>query len=572
MYILGIGGWSHDASACLIKDGLVVGAAQEERFTRVKHQGGLPYHAISYCLSEAGISLEDVDHIGFYVIPWKSFRKNLVNSIATIPRDPTIGAYGLFQEVRDKGQILVDFHSLNSRITADRSALFTDSCALLRKVRCLDHHMTHAAGVYLTSPFDRSAILTVDGMGEWTTTGFYIGEGTRIRRLKEICAPHSLGAFYTQVTRYLGFEAGEDEYKVMGLASYGEPTYYDFFSKMVERLPQGGYRLNLAFFDRGMVRRDFSPAVYKVLGPPRRKGQPVEKRHQDIATSAQRVLEDVVMHMTEYLHNVTNADYLCLSGGVALNSVMNGRLAAEGHYKAIHVSPAAGDLGTAYGCAFYIYNTLLNEPRVYVEEHAYYGPEYSDAVIQETLSQFKLKYERVENVAKTVAELLADEKVVGWFQGRMEWGPRALGSRSILADPTRADMKDVVNQLVKRREEFRPFAPSVLEEKSAEYFDLKQPSPFMAMVCNVHPDKRDKIPAVTHVDGTARIQTVSQKHNPLYWQVIHEFGKITGVPVVLNTSFNVRGEPIICSPADAVRCFFSTGLDYLAIGSYLVRK
>ncbi len=561
MYILGMAGYFHDAAACLVHDGQLIAAAEEERFTRVKHQSGIPHKAISYCLGEAGITLDQVDYIGFYMNPWLAIRKKVPFRLLNFSRGflSSVG-YAAF----DANRLLVCRFECQKLCKSSKTQL-----------HFLEHHLTHAASSFLVSPFDEAAILNLDMVGERAATFMGLGQGNRIRRIKEINYPHSLGMLYASVTHYLGFRAGNDEFKVMGLASYGEPRYTDVFRQIVRLEDEGGYTLDLSYFNHhlaGPYQGYVTPKFIDTFGPPRPKEDKIEERHKDIAASLQLILEETALHLCRYLYDVTKQKHLCLAGGVALNSVMNGRLAVDSPFEDIYIQPAAGDVGPAVGSAYYIYNTLLDQPRDFVMRHTYYGPEYSNQQIKAELDSCKLDYEYVEDIAPYCAQRLAEGQLVGWYQGRMEWGPRALGNRSILANPTRADMQDIVNRWVKFREDFRPFAPSVLAEKSQEYFDAHYPSPYMLFVCPVKDGKGDVIPAVTHIDGTARFHTVDRDANPLYWDVINEFGKITGVPVVLNTSFNVRGEPIICTPKEAIRCFFSTGLDVLIMGNYVLRK
>ena len=561
MYILGIGGFSHDSAACLVDDGRLVAAAMEERFTRRKHEGGIPRKAVEYCLSEAGITLDDVDHVGVYMDPGVRLRRRIPYRIRQFPKSPKFSMAYLMYEFYHNAEFILGSRSLRGAKA---------------QLHFLDHHLMHAASAFLVSPFESAAFLTIDYIGEWTATLWGVGEGSELTKLGEIAYPHSLGVVYSAVTDYLGFLRANDEYKVMGLAAYGEPVYYDDFRRMVKLLPGGRYRIDLSNFiyhyAPGSQLGYMSDAFKKRYGPKRRKGDPIEKRHMDIASSVQKVLEDTVLHMCAHLHEETGESRLCIAGGVGLNSVMNGRLLREGPFREIYVQPAAGDDGIAIGAAFYLYNTVLGNPRGFVMDHAYWGPEYSDGEIRDYLELCKLPYEELDSPERKAAELIADGEIVGWFQGRMEFGPRALGARSILADPRRADMKDILNKYVKHREEFRPFAPAVLEQEAGRYFDGCHRSPFMLFVHDVIPDRREQVPSITHVDGTGRVQTVDSKANPRYRAMIEDFKALTGVPVVINTSFNIRGEPIVCSPADAVRCFFGTGMDSLVMGRFLLRK
>lgn len=566
MYVMGISGMEHDAAVCLIKDGEIVAAVEEERFSRTKHigikmVGGLPYKSIEYCLKEAGISLDDVEYVGYFFKPWQEFLRYLAFRLRRFPRSPI---HALFN-------IQISLELLRRHIVLGR--LLNKQRHKPIKIRYIAHHLTHAASTFLVSPFEEAAILTIDAIGEWATTTFSLGKGNRIDILKQIYFPHSWGTFYALMTRYLGFTPYNDEYKVMGLASYGKSEYFDALRRVVELRPNGEFRLNPSYFNPPFKGASFfTRQFYATFGPPRPEAAPIEQRHIDIAASLQKVLEECALHMAEYLYRETKQKNLCIAGGVGLNCSMNGRLLREGPFERIYVQPASHDAGCALGAAFYIYNCVLSNPRKYIMNRADFGPGFSEDEIKKVLDESKLEYERCENIAKVAAQLIADGKIVAWFQGRMEWGPRALGNRSILADPTRADMQDVVNKWVKHREDFRPFAPSVLEERASEYFEGIEQSPFMLLIVGVKPDKRSQIPAVTHVDNTARPQTVNKEIHPLYWSLIKEFERIKGVPVILNTSFNIRGEPIVCTPQDAIRCFYSTGIDCLVIGNFVLKK
>lgn len=561
MWILGISaGFAHDASATLVRDGEIVLAVEEERLDRVKYGKGFPHRSIDACLKTAGISLNDVDAVGFNLEPWRMYRADVLFNLKCL-RSPKAFKYALFNLAWAVHPLLYNLKE------AEKIARETNG----RRPRFIDHHLCHAASAFYVSPFEDAAILTIDNRGEDVSATLSVGQGAAIRRIDEIRVPESLGSLYLGVTLFLGFKFG-DEYKVMGLAPYGQPSHYDVFADVLRQEPRGRFSLNRAYFDYLGAEGLFSRKFYDALGPRRRPGEPIEQRHMDIACSLQKRLEDVVLHMADHLHRVTGADNLCLAGGVALNSVANGALARTSAFKNIFVQPAAGDAGTSMGAALAIYHHQLGRPRTRVMEHANLGPSFSDGEIEEALKACKLDYEIHDNIARTVAELLADGQIVGWFQGRMEWGPRALGARSILADPRATDVKEALNRAIKHREDFRPFAPSVLAERCRDYFECQVPSPFMLFVYNVVEGRRKEIPAVTHVDGSARIQTVRREDNALFWELIKEFEAITGVPVVLNTSFNVDGEPIVCTPRDAIRCFFGSGIDCLAIGRFLVTK
>ena len=561
-WILGVcTGFAHDASATLLRDGQIVMAVEQERLDRVKFGKGFPHRAIEACLRHGGISLADLDAVGFSVNPWKMWAFDVGFNLQSLWRRRAF-KYAAFNLGWSVQPLLSTLKEAEKITMATRGRLVP---------RLLDHHLCHAAGCFYVSPYEEAAILTVDNRGEAVSATFSVGRGTTITRLGEVRFPDSLGALYLGITLFLGFRFG-DEYKVMGLAGYGEPAYADLFRDLVRLGPNGTFTLNPAYFDYLGAEGIFSQRFYHRCGPRRQADAPIEQRHRDLACSLQRRLEDVMLHMAEHLHRRTRLETLCLAGGVAFNSVMNGVLLRRSPFTHIFVQPAAGDAGTSLGAALAIYHHDDGNPRSSPMEQAYLGPSFTDAKIEEALQACKVPYQRYERIAAVVAERLASGSVVGWFQGRMEWGPRALGARSILADPRRADMKEIVNRCIKHREGFRPFAPAVLEERMTEYFEASQPSPFMLFVYHVVAAKRRVIPAVTHVDGTARVQTVRREDNPLLWEVITEFDHLTGVPVVLNTSFNVNGEPIVCTPVEAIRCFFGSGLDELAIGSYLVSK
>ncbi len=561
MNILGIGGYSHDSAAALVCDGVLAAAVAEERLSRVKHQGGVPRLAVQYCLDAAGLSADDVDYIGCYMRPGQRLLKRLPYRLSTFFQSPRYAASYMAYEVAHNAQYVFGMKAL---------------CGKKTRLHFMEHHPAHAASAFLVSPFEKAALLTIDYIGEWDVTWAGMGEGTRIRRLFAERYPNSLGVFYTAITDYLGFRRASDEYKVMGLASYGEPEYLDEFRRIIRAQSNGSYSIDLSWlachYLPGSRCGYFSKKFIDRFGPPRKKGEPIETRHQNIAASVQTVLEESVLALAHSLHKETGLKDLCMAGGVALNCSMNGRLLREGPFERIFVQPAAGDDGIAIGAAFQLHHAMTGAPRSYVMNSARLGPEFGDAAIREFLDMTKIPYERPQDVVERAADLLAEGRIVGWYQGRMEFGPRALGGRSILADPTRPDMKDLINKCVKHREEFRPFAPSCLEERAGEFFEGCASSPFMLFVHPVKPEQRSKVPAITHIDGTARVQTVSRDADPLYYRLIEAFERRRGVPMVLNTSFNVMGEPIVHTPADAVRCFYSTGMDALVMGGCVVVK
>ena len=557
----------HDASAVLVKDGIIVAAGEEERFVRRKHVTGFPVNAIRYCLDEAGIRIEDVDHIG---VSWKYWvlMHRVLTTLRALPK-----SFSMFKAKAQRGigQMQHEWYEL----FVMRRLIEQSFGKGKFRLHPLGHHFCHAVSTYYPSPFDKAAILTVDGAGEDLTTVLAVGEGDKIRTLKRIKLPHSLGQYYAAFTGFLGFKMQADEYKMMGLASYGEPVYKDFLgSNVLHLLPGGGFKVDLRFLDYHLARQGiFLPNTTQVLGPSRGKDDTIEKRHEDIATSAQALLEDAIFHLANHLHELTGLENLCIAGGVGYNCVANGKLLMNSPFRRIFVQPAAGDSGAALGAALFLYRHFSGKSRQQGMTDAYLGPGFSTAECKAALDESKLQYTEMpdDQLCTQMAVAISKGKLVFWFQGRMEWGPRALGNRSLLADPRRADMKEKINVVIKQRENFRPFAPSVLEERSYEYFGNPQPSPYMQFTFPVNAAKRHEIPAVTHVDGTARPQTVSRETNPRYWQLIKEFEKITGVPVVLNTSFNVQ-EPIVCTPADAINCFLRTKAEYLVLGNLVVQN
>lgn len=560
MYILGISCFYHDSAACLLKDGEIVAAASEERFTRVKHDHGFPHNAVKYCLKAAGIKADHLDYVGFYDKPFVKFERILETYTAVAPR----GLSSFFKAMPlwiHKKLWIRDL--IRKELNYQGHIMFGD------------HHISHAASAFLVSPYKEAAILTLDGVGEWTTTAYGVGRDTEIELTHETRFPHSLGLLYSAFTGYLGFKVNSGEYKVMGLAPYGEPHYVDVIKKnIVEIKDDGSFKLNMKYFSYthglSMVNKRFE----KLFGVPTRESEgKLDKIHFDIAMSIQKVTEEIMMKAALHLRKQTGMKYLCLAGGVALNCVANGELLRHAGYDDIFIQPAAGDAGGALGVAYTIYNTALKQPRSKPLGVPYFGPAYSDTEIAAILDRFGAVYEahNREEIVKETARLIAEKNVVGWFQGRMEFGPRALGSRSILADARDKEMRDIVNLKIKFRESFRPFAPTVLEEYISEYFEIDRPSPYMLLVAQVRDDKRH-IPAVTHVDGSARIQSIARAENPLYYDVIDAYRELTGVPVIINTSFNVRGEPIVCSPDHAYLCFMRTNMDYLVAGSFIMDK
>ena len=560
MNILGISCFYHDSAACLLRDGEIVAAAQEERFTRKKHDSDFPVNAVNYCLKEGKIIADEIDCVGFYDKPFIKFQRILTTYLATIPKSFIPFSKAIPVWLRQKLWV---------------SDIIQQELGFEKKILFIEHHLSHAASAYLLSPFKEAAILTVDGVGEWATATYGVGKDNQIRIMKEIHYPHSLGLLYSAFTYYLGFKVNSAEYKVMGLAPYGKPVYYDLImDKLIRVKDDGSFKMNMKYFAYNygltMTNHHFS----KLFGGPVRMSESkIDQRHKDIAASVQKVTEEIMLRMSRYLYHETSLKHLCLAGGVALNCVANGRLLRETPFEEIFIQPAAGDAGGAVGVASYIYHSILGNDRTFIQKDAYLGPHYSGDEIRQYLDANEVHFQELgrEELLKKVAALINEQQVIGWFQGRMEFGPRALGNRSILADARNPENKDRVNLKIKFRESFRPFAPTVLQDKCSEYFELNCPSPYMLLVAQVREDKRI-IPSVTHVDGSARIQTVSPEENPLFYDLIKEFETQTGCPVIINTSFNVRGEPIVCTPQDAFLCFMRTNMDYLVMGNFLLDK
>ena len=566
MLVLGLSNM-RDAAAALVSDGRIVAAAEEERFVRQKHVTALPVHAIRYCLREAGITLGDVEAIA---VPWKYWLvgRRAWLSLTTMMRSP--------QLFRVKGTRSLE------RVSREWRELFRLRRELTQRVDSvssrpvfLDHHLCHAASSFLVSPFERSAILVVDGASEADTTLMALGEGTQITVLDRTPLPHSLGQFYAAMTAFLGFRPDRDEYIVMGLAAAGEPTFAAALRREIVRLlPQGRFELNTRLLDFHLARVGlFVEEFVRLFGPQRHPMDVVTQRHRDLAASAQLVLEETLLHLGRHLRTVTQAESLCLAGGVAYNCVANGRLRAELGFNHVYVPPAAGDSGAALGAALWWTARRGGVAARPFMPSAYLGPQFDEDACRAALARVGLVAEPLidAQLYERVAAELARGRLVFWYQGRMEWGPRALGNRSLLADPRREDMRELINSKVKCREPFRPFAPSVLDERAREFFDLPAASPFMQFTVRVKTSVKGIIPAVTHVDGTARVQTVTRETNPRFYDLLATFGRLTGVPVLLNTSFNVQ-EPIVCSPDDAVRCFLRTQVDWLVLGNLLVGR
>ncbi len=585
-YILGISAFYHDSAACLLRDGEIVAAAQEERFTRKKGDARFPEHAIDYCLQSAGIGVSDISLLGFYDKPLLKFERILETYLGVAPRG--------FRSFLQAGPLWI-------RDKLHMEKLIRNGLGYDGDILYAEHHESHAASAFFPSPYDEAAILTMDGVGEWATASFGIGRGNDIELYKEIRWPNSLGLLYSAFTYFTGFKVNSGEYKVMGLAPYGKPIYVDaILEHLVDLREDGSFTLNQKYFNYLTGLTMTNGAFDRLFdGPPRQPESELTQREMDLARSVQEVCEEIMLRMARTAHEHTGMDQLCLAGGVALNCVGNGRVLREGPFKSIWIQPAAGDAGGALGVAQLIWHRHCGNPRTTTPgvdsmKGAYLGPEFSDAEIERFLESQGATYERLSAQAlyDRIACLVAQEKVVGWFNGRMEFGPRALGSRSILGDPRSPKMQAQMNLKIKFREGFRPFAPSVLRERVSDFFEMECESPYMLLVAPVKEDRqipmtseqqnlwgieqlnvpRSDIPAVTHIDYSARVQTVNEHTNPAYHGVIKAFEGLTGCPVVVNTSFNVRGEPIVCTPEDAYRCFMRTHIDYLVLGPFVLDK
>ncbi len=586
IYILGISAFYHDSAAALVKNGRIVAAAQEERFTRKKHDEGFPTNAVNYCLKEAGVTIKDITYVGFYEKPFVKFERLLMTYLTFAP----IGFKSFYKAMPvwlNEKLFMKDY--IKEQLNFDGEIIFTE------------HHESHAASAFYPSPYQEAAILTMDGVGEWDTSSFGVGEGNKITLTHDLRFPHSLGLLYSAFTYYVGFRVNSGEYKLMGLAPYGEPKYVDLIKKeLVDIKEDGSFKLNMKYFNYCAGLTMTNENFHKLFGgQPRNPESDLNPRDLDIAHSIQEVTEEIMLKIARNVHKVTKKDYLCLAGGVALNCVGNGRILREGPFKDLWIQPAAGDAGGALGAALFIWYRYLDNPRQVnnqddLQQGSYLGPQPDNNEIRQFVSQNGAQYEEVstEELPKKVAALIAHEKVVGLVEGRMEFGPRALGARSIIGDARSEKMQSVINLKIKFRESFRPFAPTVMRDKVSEYFEMNSSSPYMLLVApvkdnKINPEskkaaydnimsrlkiKRSVIPAVTHVDYSARVQTVERKVNPLYYNIIDEFNKLTGCPVIINTSFNIRGEPIVCTPQDAYRCFMCTDMDYLVVGNFIFDK
>ncbi|MEO0166095.1 MAG: carbamoyltransferase C-terminal domain-containing protein [candidate division WOR-3 bacterium] len=578
--ILGLNAYHGDSSACIIKDGKLIAAVEEERFRRIKHWAGFPAEAIKYCLSEAKVKIEDIDYIAINRNPKVHFIKKAL--------------FALSGSLSPK--LVIDRLKNAARVQGIKQVLARELGVDEKNIRAefynVEHHIAHLASTFLVSPFKKSAIVSVDGFGDFVGAMWGIGEDKKIKVMDKVFFPHSLGLYYLAFTQYLGFPKYGDEYKVMGLAAYGKPVEIDKMRKIVKLNNNGKFELNLDYFvhhtegatmtwDGGepVLGPVFSKKMEQEFGKARKYGEKITSHHENVASSMQAMYEEAFFNLLNYVYEKTKIPVLCLAGGCAMNSVANGKIFDRTPFKEVFIQPAAGDAGGALGAAYYVYNHILENERNFVLKNAYWGPHFEDfeieQLINKTIKQLNncliVKVSNIDELCQKTAKYIAEGNVVGWFQGRMEWGPRALGNRSILVDPRRPEMKDILNARIKRREPFRPFAPSILLEKVGEYFEKDYPDPFMIKVYPIKQEKRAVIPAVTHIDGTGRLQTVSKDENPLYWKLIKEFEKLTSVPVLLNTSFN-ENEPIVCKPEEALDCFLRTKMDILVLGKFIIKK
>jgi carbamoyltransferase len=574
MNILGINAFHGDASVALLAGGRLASAMEEERFSRVKHQAGIPAVAARAALAHAGLSLGDLDHVAISRDPSAHLHRKLLFAVSQGPR---------FASVRDR---LSNVSKLRDVKTLLAEAFGQDESVIRAQFHRVEHHRAHMASSFFVSPFERAALLSIDGFGDFVSTMWGKGCGNKIEPENWVEFPHSMGLLYTAITQYLGFPKYGDEFKVMGLAPYGEPEFLDQLRQIVRVKPGGRFELDLSYFihhsdgvnmtwDSGSpsIGDVFSGRLEREFGPRRQPCQPLEARHRNLAASLQALLEEVVLGLLRGLAEKTGLKDLCLAGGVALNCTMNGKILSETPFERVYIQPASYDGGTSLGAALYVKHQIFGAPRDFVMDHTYWGLEYSREACKAALDARGLRYRELDDelMAGAAADLIAKGKILGWYQGRFEWGPRALGNRSIVCDPRSEAMKDHLNSRIKHRESFRPFAPSILEERTAEWFEMGTPSPFMLMTCQVRKQQQARVPAITHVDGTARQQTVSRSTNPKYWNLIHAFEKQTGVPVVLNTSFN-ENEPVVNTPEEAISCFLRNDMDVLALNRFLVTK
>lgn len=582
MLILGINAYHGDAAACIVRDGELIAAAEEERFRRIKHWAGFPSEAINYCLKAAGVGIGQVDHVAVNRNPSANLLKK---ALFAFSKRPSLSA--VTNRLKNAAKIASIEEALSAATGVPRDQINA-------RMHAVEHHRAHMGSAFFVSPFNEAAVVSVDGFGDFVSTMWGSGRGNALSIAEEINFPHSLGLFYLAMTQYLGFPHYGDEYKVMGLAPYGKPTEMEKMRQIMRLLPEGRFELDLDYFvhhSEGVamvwesgepkIGRVFSDELAKLLGPVREPGEPLSDYHKNLAASMQAMYEEAFLYILDHVHRQTGLDRLCLAGGCAMNSVANGKVFERSPFREVYIQSAAGDAGGAIGAAFAVWNETLAQPRGFVMDHAYWGPEYSDEEISTLLDSSAQGLARngcvVERIADEAvlcartARAIAEGKVIGWFQGRMEWGPRALGNRSILGDPRRADMKDILNLKIKRRESFRPFAPSILREHVKDWFETDYDVPFMLQVYQIREEQREKIPAVTHVNGSGRLQTVTERQNARYYRLIRAFGELTGVPILLNTSFN-ENEPVVCRPEEALNCFLRTKMDVLIMGNWFLAR
>lgn len=569
MYILGISCFYHDSSATLLKDGKIVAAAHEERFTRVKHDNSFPINAINYCLTSQNIGINGIRYIGFYEKPLLKFERVLYQHLEMFPRSFKTFLLSLPSWINEKLRVI---KIIKKKLKYKGDVLF------------VEHHLAHAANAFLVSPFKEAAIVTMDGVGEWTTTAYGYGKNNSIELYKELRFPNSIGLLYSAITAYLGFKVNDSEYKIMGLSAYGNKDkekniFYRKLKQVIDVKNDGSFKLDMDYFAYHYSGRMFSKKLCKLLGLPRKPGSELMQKHKDIAAALQMITEKVAIKILNHVNKETKSKNIVLGGGVALNSVLNGKILKSTAFNNIWISPDPGDGGTSLGVASYIYFTILGKKRNYILRNIYLGSEFSSSEIKFFLENNKIKYSKFRNSKELInktAKLIFQNFIVGWFQLGMEFGPRALGARSILANPCNIKMKQILNINIKHREEFLPFAPSICEDDVLEYFDCDKPIPestnFMLMVYPIKKKWHKKIPAVVHLDGSGRLQAVKRSSNPLYYDLIKEFGKLSNIPILINTSFNLSGEPIVCTPNDAYKCMINSGIDYLVIDKFLIRR
>ena len=559
MNILGISCHYHDSAAALVNDGKVVAAAQEERFNRKKNSLDFPIQAINFCLQSADLTVYDIDYIAFYEKPYLKFQRVVLDHLKSFP-------FSINNFLREMP------HWLDDRLIIP--IILKKEMCYEKEVFFIKHHLAHAASAFFSSPFKEAAIITADGVGEWATTTIGKGKDNEIQVSKELHYPDSLGLLYSAITTYLGFKANSGEGKVMALADYGEPVFLDKFKEIINIKKDGSFKINQKYFGFNKGSKMYSNKFIKIFGKPRLPETEIEQIHYDIAASLQRIIEEILIVISRDVHKKTALKNLCLAGGTFLNCVANSKILEETSFKNIFIQPAAGDSGGAVGAALYVYHSLLKKRREYVMDNAYIGPEFSESQIKKFLLNNNIEFRKLTDseLTKYTAKKIAQDKIIGWFQGRMEWGPRALGNRSILANPCNKNMKDILNKKVKHREWFRPYGVAILKEELNKFFDLNSESPFMLLVGKVKNSKKDLIPSVIHVNGTSRIQTITKEENEIFYKLINEFDKITEIPMIINTSFNDKEEPIVCTPNDAYSCFMKTKMDCLVLGNFFIEK